>query len=125
MYKIFGFYKFKTIGALKKKKTIIEKIFLKHDIRGTLIISKEGLNGTISGKLKKINIIKKEIQKLFLIKEFDSQNISENKFKVFHKPKIKIKKELVPMGILINNLKKGGKYIQPQKWNTLIKKRIH
>ena len=111
MYKIFGFYKFKTISALKKKKTIIEKIFSKHDIRGTLIISKEGLNGTISGKLKKINIIKKEIQKLFLIKEFDSQNISENKFKVFHKPKVKIKKELVPMGILINNLKNQSKYI--------------
>ena len=123
MYKIFGFYKFKSIVSLKKKKIIIEKIFSKHDVRGTLIISKEGLNGTISGKLKKINIIKKEIKKLFSFKEFDSQNLSENKFKVFHKPKIKIKKELVPMGILIKNLKKGGKRIQPQNWNALIKKK--
>jgi len=52
MYNIFGFYKFKKFLFLKKNKILLEDFFIKNNIRGTLIISKEGINGTISGKKK-------------------------------------------------------------------------
>ena len=53
MFTILGFYKFKKLYLLKKKKIILQSAFIKKDVRGTLIMSKEGLNGTISGKLEK------------------------------------------------------------------------
>ena len=106
MFIILGFYKFKNLKSLKRHKTILENLFSENDIRGTLIISKEGLNGTLSGKSKNISKISKIIKNLFKIKKFDSENLSKSKLQPFHKPKIKIKKEVVPMGIKINSNEK-------------------
>ena len=64
MYNIFGFYKFKKITNLKKKKKILDNYLKQENFRGTIILSPEGVNGTISFKIdryinsksKKINI---------------------------------------------------------------------
>ena len=121
MIYILGFYKFKNLKSLKKNKLILEKLFLENNIRGTLIISKEGLNGTISGRFRNISLINKIIKNLFNFKNYDSENLSKNKFQPFHKPKIKIKKEVVPMGLKILSKIKKNNHIEPKKWNNLIK----
>ena len=121
MFIILGFYKFKNLKSLKKNKLILQTLFIDNDIRGTLIISKEGFNGTISGKLKNITLISKKIKILFNIKNFDSENLSKSKFQPFHKPRIKIKKEVVPMGLSISAKDKKINHIEPSKWNSLIK----
>ena len=61
MFHISGFYKFKRIKNIKKSKELLNNFFTEHDIRGTVIISLEGINGTISSKKKKfiISTIKK------------------------------------------------------------------
>ena len=121
MFIILGFYKFKNLKSLKRHKTILENLFSENDIRGTLIISKEGLNGTLSGKSKNIYKIIKIIKNSFKIKKFDSENLSKSKLQPFHKPKIKIKKEVVPMGIYINSNNKKNNHLEPSEWNDLIK----
>ena len=102
MFYISGFYKFKKISALKSKKIILNDYFKKKSIRGTLIITKEGLNGTISGNIKNLKLAKNKIKNLFNIIDFDSENISKSSFQPFHRPKVKIKKEVVPMGTHIS-----------------------
>ena len=54
MFEVFGFYKFTKIKSLKKNKDFTSGFFNKKEIRGTIIIANEGLNGTISGKSKNI-----------------------------------------------------------------------
>ena len=120
MIRIFGFYKFKKFTSLKKKKIFLEKLFIENKIRGTLIISKEGCNGTISGKTKNVSIISKKIKSLLRISYFDSENLSKSKYQPFHKPKIKIKKEVVPMGLTVFHKNKKENYLDPIKWNKLI-----
>ena len=119
MYHIFGFYKFKKLKKLSTYKKVLNNFFLKKNIRGTLIISSEGINGSISGKKKDLNLATSKIQKIFNFTNFDNKNISINKFQPFHRSKIKIKKEVVPMGIKIKNRKKDG-HLSPKKWNQLI-----
>ena len=121
MFYVFGFYKFKKINSLKKNRAILQNIFINKNIRGTLIISKEGINGTLSGKSKNISFVKKKIKSLFKIKIFDSKNLSKSYFQPFHKFKIKIKNEVVPMGLNIFNKIKKNNHIEPSKWNKLIK----
>ena len=121
MFIVLGFYKFKNLKSLKKNKLFLQKLFIENNIRGTLIISKEGLNGTISGKAKKIYFTSKKIKILFNIKSFDSENLSKSKFQPFHKYKIKIKKEVVPMGLNISTKNKKNNHVEPSKWNKLIK----
>ena len=119
MFYIFGFYKFKKIKEIKKNKKILNIFFIKNEIRGTIILSNEGINGTISGKKNNLNLGIKKIKKVFNFLNFDSENFSLNKFQPFHKCKVKIKKELVPMGININKRSLNGQ-INPKQWNKII-----
>ena len=60
MFYISGFYKFKKIHHIKKSKKLLIDIFDKYEIRGTIIISNEGINGTISSNKKNLNIVIKK-----------------------------------------------------------------
>ena len=119
MYHIFGFYKFKKLKKLSLYKKVLNNFFLKKNIRGTLIISSEGINGTISGKKKDLNLATSKIQKIFNFTNFDNKNTTINTFQPFHRSKIKIKNEVVPMGIKIKSRKTDG-HLSPKKWNQLI-----
>ena len=122
MFKVFGFYKFVQIKSLKKNKVFLQKFLISNHIRGTIIIAKEGLNGTISGNIKDINKTIEKLKSLFSFKQFDSSNVSESKFQPFHKPKVKIKKEIVPMNLTINSKERNMKtHLDPKDWNKLIK----
>ena len=127
MIKVFGFYKFVKVKSLKKKKDFLQKFLISNHIRGTIIIAKEGLNGTISGSIKDIDKTTKKLKSLFSFKQFDSSNESKSKFQPFHKPKVKIKKEIVPMNLTINSKDRNMKtHLDPKDWNKLIKnKKTH
>ena len=124
MYTIFGFYKFKKIKFLKKYKSLFQKEILKNNVRGTIILSEEGINGTIAGKKNDINKIVKIIKRQCRLKDFDCKNISKSLFQPFHKGKIKIKNEVVPLGLKINSKnKKLNRYISGKLCNKLISKK--
>ena len=123
MYNVFGFYKFKKVNNLKNLKAILHSLVLNYKIRGTIILSSEGINGTISGCKNDILPIQEKLKKIFSIRKFDSENFSKSKFNPFHRAKIKIKKEVVPMGIKVSSFKKTKKHVSPKKWNKLIKKK--
>ena len=57
MFYISGFYKFKKIKNIKKNKKYLQNYFIKKSIRGTIIISNEGINGTISAKTKNLDLV--------------------------------------------------------------------
>ena len=121
MFTIFGFYKFKKINFLKKNKEFLQREILKNNISGTIILSQEGINGTIAGKRRNISQIIKSLKKVFNFKDFDSKNMSQSHFQPFHKGKIKIKNEVVPLGLKINSMnKKLNRYIFGKSWNKLI-----
>ena len=122
MFKVFGFYKFIKIKSLKRNKDLLQKFLTSNNIRGTIIIAKEGLNGTISGGVKDIDKIIKKLKFLFSFKKFDNSNESKSKFQPFHKPKIKIKKEVVPMNLTLNSKDRNiQNHLDPKEWNKLIK----
>tara|TARA_B110001450_G_scaffold11578_1_gene11204 strand:+ start:504 stop:1412 length:909 start_codon:yes stop_codon:yes gene_type:complete len=124
MFKVFGFYKFIKIKSLKKNKILLQDFLVKKDIRGTIIIANEGLNGTISGKINDIKTIIIKLKKIFFFREFDNSNDSKSNFQPFHKPKVKIKKEIVPMNLSLNSKERNLRtHLDPKEWNKLIKKK--
>jgi len=120
MFEVFGFYKFKKLTALKKNKILLQDFLVKKNIRGTVIISNEGVNAAISGKPLDLKLAIAKIKKILDFKKFDSENSSKSKFQPFHKVKIKIKKEVVPMGLTLSSKNKKDNHIEPKKWNKLI-----
>jgi UPF0176 protein len=120
MFEVFGFYKFKKFNSLKKYKDLLQDFLIKTNIRGTIIIANEGINATISGKANDIKLTIAQIKKILDFKKFDSENISKSKFQPFHKAKVKIKKEVVPMGFSLSMINKKDNHVDPKKWNKLI-----
>jgi len=124
MFEVLGFYKFIKIKSLQKNKILLQDFLIKKKIRGTIIIADEGINGTISGDTKNIKSIINKLKKIFSFKEFDNNNNSKSKFQPFHKPKVKIKKEVVPMNLIINSGERNlNTHLNPKEWNELIKKK--
>jgi len=120
MFEVFGFYKFKKLTSLKKNKILLQDFLVKKNIRGTVIIANEGVNATISGKHLDLKAAITKIKKILDFKKFDSENISKSKFQPFHKAKVKIKKEVVPMGLTLSLKNKKDNHVDPKKWNKLI-----
>ena len=124
MFTISGFYKFKKINLLKKHKTYLENEISNTSIRGSIIISSEGINGSLAGNSKDISKILKLLKKEFKFTEFDSSNVTTSRFQPFHKAKVKVKKEVVPLGLKIKSeSKRRNRYLSGKTWNKLIIKK--
>ena len=124
MITILSFYKLKKIKKLKNLKTILfEKIDIL-SIKGLIILSPEGINGTISGTPKSVSVARKYLLFVLNISKFDVQNITHSKFVPFLKAKIKIKSEVVPINEKYdfnNKIKKN--YLTPFQWNKFLDKK--
>jgi UPF0176 protein len=124
MFEVLGFYKFIKIKSLKKNKVLLQDFLINKKIRGTIIIASEGINGSISGKLKDIKSTINRLKKMFFFKEFDNSNNTKSLFQPFHKPKVKVKNEVVPMNLNLNSKERNLEtHLNPNEWNKLIKKR--
>ena len=123
MFNIFGFYKFKKLNNLKTLKDRLVNNLKDYEICGTIIISSEGVNGTISAKNNNLLKFNKLLKKILSIKKYNSENNSNSKFNPFHKPKVKIKKEVVPMGFKVRNYNYPSNNLNPREWNKIIKKK--
>ena len=122
MYKIFGFYKFKKFKNIKLLKKDLKNFIEEEQVRGIIIISIEGINGTISFKPTKYKKVRNKILNLLNIRKLDNENISYYKYQAFKKGKIKIKKEVVPIGMKLNKIVTKNK-IEPKDWNKFILKK--
>ena len=122
-YKIVSLYSFfpfqeNLILDLKNKLLEIENV---NDISVLLIFACEGINGTICAEKNVIDIVINLLNKYTNNRNLNTK-VSFSKKKVFKKLKIKIKKEIVTMGINeINPSQDNGTYIDSADWNKLIK----
>ena len=123
IYKIVSLYSFfpfqeNLILDFKNKLLDIES---ENDLSGLLILANEGINGTICAEKNVIDIVFN-----LLNRYTDNRNlnikVNFSKQKVFKKLKIKIKKEIVTMGVKeIYPSKDNGTYVDSVNWNKLIK----
>ena len=113
-------YKFVEIDDLLSLQSDLHEICEKNNIMGTILIANEGINGTISGKTNEIN---QTISLLKSDKRFTNIEIkySSTDKQPFHRMKVRLKKEIVTIGLpKINPNKKVGTYVKPDDWNDLI-----
>ena len=117
-----SFYKLKKLNKIKSlRKKIFNKIF-ENNVKGLVIISPEGINGTIAGKKKNIIILSKYIKRIILIRSFDVQNRLNSNFVPFLKLKVKLKNEVVPINETYKfNQKNKKNYLSPRKWDQFLK----
>lgn len=90
------------------------------DIKGTLLLAKEGINGTVSGTREAIDALLNFLKKDKRLVDLNHKE-SFDQSQPFYRMKVKLKKEIVTMGVEgIDPLKVVGSYVDPKDWNKLI-----
>lgn len=89
-------------------------------IRGTLLLAREGINGTIAGSEAAISQILKHIRALPGCADMDVKYSSADLWP-FQRMKVRLKKEIVTLGVPdVDPARDVGTYVQPEEWNALI-----
>ena len=120
MLTICALYKFTRLDDFEEIQGPL-KIFLESlNIRGTLLLAKEGVNGTISGDndsiMKSLDYLQKDERLVGLEYKF-----SYSEKPPFKRLKVKLKKEIVTLGVSnIDPIFSSGTYVKPADWNELI-----
>ena len=119
-FSICSFYKFSYLKDLEKLKKKLINFLKPNDIKGIVLISKEGVNGTLSAKNENLNNLKEFLEYTLKIKfQFKIQKFNQHSFL---KTKVKIKSEIIKLNQDdINPKKVTGKNLTPKEWNQIIK----
>jgi len=121
-YKVISFYCFTSIKKsrlMNFKEDLLR--FENENIYGLIILGEEGINGTICGLEQNVKLFIMFINE-FLNKKDLNIKISFSEKIIFRKLKVKIKEEIVTIGLNdIDPNKLKGTYIDSTQWNQLIK----
>lgn len=113
-------YKFVSLPDYQELQPRIYEACRSEGVLGTLLLAREGINGTIAGSdIATTNILEfLKSDKRFCDLEHKESHCDENPF---YRLKVRLKKEIVTMGVAgIDPVDQAGDYVAPDQWNTLI-----
>ena len=121
-YKVAAFYNFlvlidQDILLIKEQLTTLAT---SQEIKGTILLASEGVNGTVCGTENGINLFIRKIKQLLKISDINVK-YSWTEKQAFRRFKARKKKEIVTIGLgQINPSKSVGKYVKASEWNEFI-----
>jgi len=113
-------YRFTRFGDPAAVRAPLSALCRQHGIKGTLLLAREGVNGTIAGSDAGIAAVLDRLRALPGCAELDVK-FSRAPAMPFHRMKVRLKQEIVTMGQPdIDPLSVVGTYVPPADWNALI-----
>ena len=113
-------YKFVQLSDHRELRNQLFDLCQKNDIRGTLLLAPEGLNGTVAGTREAIDNLQDFLKNQG---HFEGLEYKESyvDYYPFYRLKVRIKKEIVTLGMPHLNVEKStGTFVEPEAWNDLI-----
>jgi UPF0176 protein len=113
-------YRFAKFPDYESFREPLLEILLTHEVRGTLLLAAEGINGTIAGNKIGIDAVLTWLAKdhRFAGIQAKESYVDENPF---YRTKVKLKKEIVTMGVeAIDPTHIVGTYVDAKDWNALL-----
>lgn len=118
--RVAALYRFAPLDNLATLKAALDHVCASAEIKGTLLIAPEGINGTVAGTSTGIEAVLDHIRRLPGCDGLDVK-YSQAGTMPFHRMKVRVKKEIVTMGQLgIDPARDAGAYVRPEQWNALI-----
>jgi UPF0176 protein len=115
-------YHFVPLDNFAELKEPLLNLMQSEGVKGTLLLAREGINGTIAGTRTGIDKVLSHLRSYPSLADLDYKESYDSDMP-FYRTKVKLKKEIVTMGVEgIDPLKKVGTHIDPQEWNALIER---
>lgn len=115
-----AFYKFTALPDFIEHQAGLRAAAEKAGVFGTILLAPEGVNGTIAGSREGIDAVLAHLRTLPRCAglEWKESRTGDNPF---HRMKVRLKKEIVAMGVTgIDPGKSFERYIAPEDWNDVI-----
>lgn len=120
MYIVAALYKFVRLADYVTLRDALYDTLVANKVKGTLLLAEEGINGTICGERAGVDAVKAWLN---ADGRFEGMSYKESLSDelAFYRTKVKLKKEIVTMGVEgINPAHIVGTYVKGDDWNTLI-----
>jgi UPF0176 protein len=119
-FRVAAFYRFASVANPERLRANLKELCRELDVRGTILVAREGINGTVAGRHEAIDRLIAHLCTLPGFAEFDVK-FSEASEMPFHRIKVRLKREIVTMGVPdLDPVNGAGRYIAPADWNALI-----
>ncbi|WP_116962998.1 rhodanese-related sulfurtransferase [Fastidiosibacter lacustris] len=119
-YVVSAMYKFVALDDFEELREPLLKVMENNLVRGTLLLAKEGINGTIAGTKEGIEAVLTYLKSDQRLADISSKESYDDHIP-FNHAKVKLKKEIVTLGVEgLNPRKVCGTYVKPKDWNALI-----
>lgn len=113
-------YKFVSLESYGRLRQPLHRVMEDNGVRGTLLLAQEGINGTIAGSREGVDKVLAWLRSDPRLVDIDTKE-SYTSVPPFNRTKVKIKKEIVTMGVEgIDPRRVVGTYVKPSDWNRLI-----
>ena len=113
-------YKFVTLPDFAELQEPLQTVMSDNNVFGTLLLATEGINGTIAGLPSDVQAVLRWLEQQPLLSGIDQKNSYHSDIP-FYRTKVKLKKEIVTMGVEgIDPKQVVGTYVKPSDWNALI-----
>lgn len=117
---ITSFYKFVPLTDFETMREPMLEKMREINIKGTIILAAEGINGGFAGKREEMEIFYQFMRSDARLTDLNFKETFDEK-NPFEKAKVKLRKEIVTMGIKgIDPTKNPGTYLKPEEWNELL-----
>lgn len=113
-------YRFALVEDCARVRVELDRVCRENGVRGTLLIAREGINGTIAGSADGVAAVLGGIRAMPDCADVDVK-FSSAAAMPFHRLKVRVKREIVTMGQPdIDPRASVGTYVDPLDWNALI-----
>lgn len=112
------FYKFVALDDTDQLKASIQQAMQRHEVGGTVILAREGINATVSAKRTQLDALMDELQQAPIGSLHTKESVVA--FPPFIRAKVKCKPELISLGVPADPTRCVGTYVKPADWNALI-----
>ncbi len=120
MFTVAALYKFTPFDDPAALQAPLDAMARAHDVRGTLLLAREGINGTIAGPRAGIDAVLQHIKSLPGCADIEWKE-SHASDMPFTRLKVRLKREIVTMGQPdVDPTASVGTYVAPEDWNDLI-----
>ncbi|MDE1462320.1 rhodanese-related sulfurtransferase [Spartinivicinus poritis] len=117
---IAALYKFTRLPEFEAMRQPLLDKMLAFDVKGTLLLAAEGINGTVAGSREGVDQLLSYLKSHEPLAGLTHKESYDNK-QPFYRTKVKLKKEIVTMGVPgIDPNHVVGTYVKPAEWNQLI-----
>lgn len=118
--RIAALYRFSRLDDPAALKPPLDALCRDQDVRGTILLAREGVNGTIAGTAAAVEAVLRHLRALPGCADLDVKD-SWAASMPFARMKVRLKREIVTMGVPgIDPLADAGTYVAPGEWNALI-----